>query len=911
VVLVCASCGRAIEPGDRFCDACGEAMTATAATPPEDVTAVRKTVTVLFCDLVGSTPFAESVDQESARTVMGEYHAMARAVVEAHGGTLSKFIGDGVMAVFGVPEVAEDDADRAVATGEALQLGFESIRVGVATRRGIELAMRVGINTGEVACGDGDADLVGDVPNTAARLESECPPGAVVVGESTWRLTRGTRRYEALGEVEVKGKRLGVPVFRLVFDADESDVVAHLEPPAPFIGRNDELSSLLGLLDVAVASGEARMATVIGSPGVGKTRLARALAAAVADVAEVFDIRCERSGTATFEPVIDLLRQISAFDDGDTAEQITAALGTLTAGAPDRARLIDLLGGFVGTAAPRSTEDAFFAVRRLLEIAAGRRPVVVVIDDIQWAEPLLLDLLEHLVEWIRTAPVLIVALARPELREIRPALTESGRRVALVIPLEGLDAAATEQLATELLGGSGLPAQLIATLPSSTGGNPLFVRELVRMLVDDGVVTRGDDRWLLAVDLDGVEVPPTIQSLLATRVERLPVDERRVLELASVIGPEFPLGALASLLPEMTGSQLSATIERLRRKEQVEPTGTYWGDEPIVRFHHVLIRDAAYRRLLKHARADLHLRVATWMQETTGGVVGEVDVTIAFHVEQAYRYRRQLDDLDEATVAVGRRAADLLQVAAERALERDDLAAAAGLSRRALDCLADDADSLAEVLVLACEASLSSGDVSNGRTLLERLSEVAQHDDRLRSWSECFDAQLAVLTDPTGLERAAQQAEAAATVFDGVGDAVGLAKAHIVHAGALARLGRVGACKVELDRALTAARTAGDRRRMTAVLSAAPVAALWGPSPVTRAGGRCLDVVRLSRITADSPAVEAHLDTLPGGAGGDAWPFRHIPLAARERPCDRRGDWPAARPAGDGAVLGHRRAARR
>ncbi len=865
--LACATCSRELNLDARFCDGCGTAVaesTTTTKAPTVvdsaagEVGAVRKTVTVLFCDLVGSTAFTERVDAESARDAMSRYHAMAKAVIEGHRGTVAKFIGDGVMALFGVPDVAEDDAERAVAAGEELQREFISIGEQIAGRYGVDVGLRVGVNTGEVVFDDGDADLVGDVLNTAARLEAECEPGAVLVGEDTWRLTRSHFAYEPLGDLSVKGKRAGVKSFQLVFGR-VTGVHDQPDTTTPFIGRDFELKALRALFDEAVSANEARMASVVGSPGVGKTRLARELGAAVSDEADVFDLHCERAGTATFAPIVDLLQHVACIDDGDTPEQITAALEALVSRVHDAARVVDLLGGFVGTAFPRSTEDAFFGIRRLLEILAGRRPLVVLIDDIQWAEPLLLDLLDHLAEWVRAAPILIVALARPELREIRPAMTESGRCVTLAISLEGLDAQATEQLATELLGGSGLPRALIDKLPSSTDGNPLFVRELVRMLVDDGVVTRNGERWELAVDLDAVEVPPTIQSLLATRVERLPIPERRVLELASVVGPEFPRGALAVLMTEADRVGLDATIERLRRKEQIEPTGAYWGNEPIIRFHHVLIRDAVYRRLLKGARADLHLRVGDWMEQTAAGLVGEFDVTIAFHFEQAYLYRRQLGDIDDVMVAAGRKAADLLGVAAERALERDDLAAAAaaGLSRRAIECLADEAAPLADLLILACEASLSSGDLANGRALVKRLSGTAHGDARLDAWATCFEAQLAVLTDPAGLQRAADEADSAAHALGPLGDSAGLAKARIVRAGALARLGRVGACETELDLALTAARDADDRRRITAVLSAAPVAALWGPSPVARAGGRCLDVVRLSRITADSPAVEA------------------------------------------------------
>ena len=862
----CSACDRELSPDARFCNGCGTSAAAGGAptqapvATPSDSDAVRKTVTVLFCDLVGSTAFAESVDTESAREAMGRYHAMAKSVIESNGGTVAKFIGDGVMALFGVPEVAEDDADRAVAAGAALQRGFEPVRDHIGTRYGVEVGLRVGINTGEVVIDDNDADLVGDVLNTAARLESACTPGQVLVGEETWRLTRSTVGYEPLVEVTAKGKRDGLATFQLVLADDGSGfAIGGFGQPdsTPFIGRDNELGRLRALFDETLAISQARLATVIGSPGVGKTRLARELGNATSGAADIVEIRCERAGTATFAPVVDLLQQVAGLDDGDTPERIVAALRDLVGGESDADRVVELLGGFVGTARPRSTEDAFFGVRRLVEMLGSRRPLVLVIDDIQWAEPLFLDLLEHLAEWSKAAPVLIVGLARPELREIRPALTETGRRVALVVSLDGLDAAATELLAAELLGGGALPAELTAKLPSSTDGNPLFVRELIRMLVDDGVLAQLENRWELAVDLDAVEVPPTIQSLLATRVERLPPVERRVLERASVIGPEFPLGALVELVPEIGRRDLEVVLERLRRKEQVEPTGTYWGDEPIVRFHHVLIRDAAYRRLLKGARAELHLRVGDWMDRTASGLVGEFEVATAYHFEQARLYRRQLGDDDAITTEAGKRAAGLLHVAATRALERDDLSAAAGLSRRAIECLAEDADSLSELLVLACESVLSAGDTTTGVALVKRLGGRAQGDARLAAWATCFTAQLAVMTDPTGLQQATEQTEEAAAQFETLGDRAGLAKARIVRAGALARLGQVGAAETELDLALTAARAANDRRRITTVLSSAPVAALWGPSPVARAGGRCLDVMRLSRITADSPAVVA------------------------------------------------------
>jgi len=814
-------------------------------------------VTVLFCDLVGSTAFAEAVDPESARDAMARYHQMASDTIERHGGSLAKFIGDGVMALFGVPEVAEDDAERAVAAGHDLQQGFAAIRDHIDSRYGAEVGLRVGINTGEVVIDDNDADLVGDVLNTAARLEGECTPGEVLVGEDTWRLTRSTHTFEVLGEVEVKGKRHGLATFQLVEVGETAAARSGtIDDATPFVGRAAELDRLTEVFDQAVAEGVAKLTTIIGAPGVGKTRLSRELGRALADRADVIELRCERAGSTTFAPIAELIRESAAIGDDHSPEHARAALAELVDGTTDAARVTELLASIVGAAPSRSTEDSFFGARRLVEILAARRPIVLVIDDIQWAEPLFLDLLEHLVRWV-AGPAMIVGLARPELREIRPTLAESGRQVSLVVSLEGLDAAATAELAARLLGTDSLPDELAARLPDSTDGNPLFVRELVRMLVDDRVITEVDGVWRLAIDADAVEVPPTIQSLLATRIERLPDDDRRVIELASVIGPEFPLGALVAIADGVSASDINRALDRMRRREQIEPTGSYWGDEPVYRFHHVLIRDAAYRRLLKGARADLHLRIGQWMHDTAGDAAGELGVTIAYHFEQTFQYRRQLGVDNEESMEAGQQAADLLRVAAEDALARDDLAAAGRLALRAVDCLDVAAPELPNLLILTCEALLSAGDVTRGGPALKLLDDRAVGDDRLTAWATCFRAEVVVLTDPSGLTDAAEAVDRAAERLADLDDNAGVAKARQVRAAALARLGRVGDCETELDEALTAARAADDRRRITAVLEAAPVAALWGPSPVPRAGGRCLDVMRLSRITADSPAVQA------------------------------------------------------
>ena len=658
-------------------------------------------MTVLFADLGGSTGFGERTDPEISRVVLAQYHALLQESIDGHRGNVAKFMGDGMMATFGIPEVAEDDARRAVEAGTDMQRRFEAFAADVLARYGETLTMRVGVNTGEVVIAAGDADLVGDALNVAARLEKACRPGHVLVGDETWRITRGDLAYEPLGEVTVAGRAGPVGTYEVIGTG-----AATTGPIAPFVGRVGETTRLRAAFDRARTDSAALLVTVLGSPGMGKTRLSRELASMLAanEEATTFEIRCDRSGDATFAPFADLVREaagIAEIEDGEDAAEVTRdRIGALLRDDTDRARVVEVIAGVLGVAPARSLEETFWSVRRVVESLAADRPLVVVIDDIQWAEPKLLDLLEHLAEWVQSAAVLLVCLARPELRELRPSLTEPGRRVADVLALDGLDASATAELAAGLLG-SALPTELVDRLPVSTDGNPLFVRELVRMLVDDAVIRRRDGgAWELAIDAEAIEVPPTIQSLLATRVERLPTEELRVLELASVVGAEFSVGALR----ELAGDDLAIppVLERLRRKELVEPTGSYWGDDPLHRFHHVLIRDAAYRRLLKTTRAQLHQRVGEWTDSIAADLVGELETAIAFHYEQAHRYRVELGTSDDKTDRLGQRAAELLSVAARRALDREDLTSAGALARRALAALPEaDVDDRAELLLIA------------------------------------------------------------------------------------------------------------------------------------------------------------------------------------------------------------------
>ncbi len=866
----CPACGSEAPPGMKFCGACGASLAAAPAVPaPATPTGARKVVTIVFADLAGSTALHERLDAESVRRFMDAYYQAMRSAVEAHGGTVTQLLGDGVKAVFGAPRVAEDDAIRAVRAAVAMQRAFAELaeaQAGAVGRTGL----RVAVNTGEVVASEA-AEIIGDPVNVAARLQEQARDGDVVIGEATRRLVSELVTLAPLGTFALKGRSESVAAYRVV----------SLDRPAgasatPFVGREAELRQILAVYDGAVTDRRARLAVVLGSPGLGKSRVLGEVARRLGDTATVLTAHCDAAGGATFAPIAEALRACLRIEEGASGDAVLEALDAVMQGGrrPTRSEPQASEGGplqrlgeeadgsriasgvaAVLAGAPASPEETFFAVRRFLGALARFQPVVLVIDDLQWAEPLLLDLAEHLVQWTTEVPLLVLVAARPELREARSSLAVPGGLVSEVVTLAGLDALAAMKLAANAIGAEALPAAVAGRVLATSEGNPLFIGELVRMLVQDGVLKREGDRWVAGEELAGLEMPPTIQALLAARIERLRPEERTVLERAAVVGRQFSRAAVKELLPREI-ADFDRLLESLRRSELVEPDPGWFLGEPALRFHHVLIRDAAYRRLLKNTRAELHERFANWV-ETRVGEAAAHDETLGWHLEQAHRHLRELGPLDAHGVALGERAARVLAEAGRRALARDDVPVAASLLGRALTALDAQDPARAELALDWCESLLAAGEVGEAAAAIDELGRFTEGSPRLAAWHTCFAGERAALTDPQALRATVDAVAAAAEVLASAGDAAGEAKAHFVHAIALSRLGRVGACEAALDRALAAARRGRDHRRSNAVLSGAPQAALWGPSPVTRASGRCLDVVRVLRITRGSSAVEA------------------------------------------------------
>src|SRR5215218_9979482 len=500
-MIVCPSCGEENPAKFRLCGYCGTPL--VAQLPAQEV---RKIVSIVFCDLKGSTSLGESIDTESMREVISRYFDEMRTVLERHGGTVEKFIGDAVMAVFGLPVLHEDDALRAVRAARGMQLALTSLNEDLEQRFGVRLANRIGVNTGEVVAGDAAAAqrlVTGDAVNVAARLEQAAGEFEVLIGELTYRLVRDHVEVESVEPLELKGKAERVPAYRLVDVVDRSPAAARGQ--TPLVGRDAEVAAIAAELERSLAERTCRLATVIGHAGVGKTR--------------VLQGRCLPYGDGiTFWPLIEAVRQAAGIDDRDAAADAREKLELLIG--VDAGDVYERVAAAIGLSdAHFPLQELFWGARKLFELLAESRPLVVVFEDIHWSEDAFLELVEQLLDSVENASVLIVCPARPDLLETRP---EWGvREDAIRVVLEPLGAAHSEQVIDNLLGQSGLADEVRARVIGAAEGNPLFVEQLVSMLIDDGFLRLVDDRWLPTTELPEGAVPPTIHALLAARLDAL------------------------------------------------------------------------------------------------------------------------------------------------------------------------------------------------------------------------------------------------------------------------------------------------------------------------------------------------------------------------------------------------------
>jgi class 3 adenylate cyclase/predicted ATPase len=690
-VNVCPNCAAENPAGFRFCGSCGAELAET-----QSAREVRKTVTILFCDVTGSTALGERLDSESLRRVMERYFNLARTVLERHGGTVEKFIGDAVMAVFGIPAVHEDDALRAARAAHELREELGGLNADLQSEFGTELQVRMGVNTGEVVTSEGGTLATGDAVNVAARLEQAAEPGDILIGDTTRQLAESALELERADPVDAKGKSEPLVAYRLLgVRADAPGFERRFD--APFVGRGGELEQLVQAYARAVRDSSCQLFTVLGPAGIGKSRLVLEFLDSQRE-ALVLRGRCLAYGDGiTYFPLVEILEQIATDPE----------LGRVIADDPDARGLVNTVSTAIGLADEEvvSREDTFRAVRRLVETFAGSRPLILIFDDVHWAEQTLLDLVDHIADWSREAPILLLCMARPEFLDFRPGWG-GGKMNAATILLEPLSEDEAETLIENLLVGSDLSDQARQRITASAEGNPLFVEQMLALLAQSGGDGNGD-----------VVVPPTIQALLATRLEQLPSGERIAAERASVIGKEFWRTALVEI-----GGEIAA-LPGLVRKELIRPyRSALFPVEDAFRFRHQLIRDAAYDGMPKELRADLHERFGRWLETNRS----EYEEIVGYHFEQAFRLKEQLGPVDGELRAVGERAGRLLGHAGYRAQERGDIPAAITLLTRANDLLPNGDRRRLEQSIQLGYALHDAGELERAKATFSRAVDEAE-----------------------------------------------------------------------------------------------------------------------------------------------------------------------------------------
>jgi class 3 adenylate cyclase/tetratricopeptide (TPR) repeat protein len=869
-VTVCPVCGEPNPARASFCLNCGSQLPAAgAASRP-----ARKTVTVVFTDLAGSAGLGQRLDPESLAMVMGRWFEHMRGLFERHGGRVQKFVGDAVVAVFGIPVVNEDDALRAVRAAAELDGGLVPLNDELERDWGVRLQVRTGVNTGEVVTGDpaiGDALVLGDAVNVAARLEQVAAAGEVLLGQSTWRLVRDAVEVDRVEPLHLKGKGAPVAAYRLR-QVDPAAPGHARRQDAPIVGREPELGLFAWVYERVAGTRTSHLLTVLGQAGVGKTRLVGEAVAGLPG-ATVLRGRCLSYGEGiTYWPVAEVVRQAAGIVDTDPPAEAIAKLRRLldddaTAPAPggspepedgERARVAARIAQLIGLeATPGPAEEAAWAVRRLLELLAERGPLVVVLDDLHWAEPGLLDLVEHVADYGRGAPILLVAMARPEFLEQRPGWA-GGKLNATTMLLEPLGDTEAARLLAALAGPVALPDGVAEPITRAAEGNPLFLEELLAALVEEGRLRRLDGRWV-AADLADLGIPPSIQALLTARLDRLEDAERAVLERAAVAGQVFEQSMVIELSPPSVRDQVPAQLQSLVRRELLRPTPSRLAGDQGFQFRHLLLRDATYDSIPKQARAELHELFAVWGERTAGPRLREIEEIVGYHLERAWRYRVELGIRDQRNQRLAVAAARRLGSAGRRALGRGDLPAASKLLERAVALLpAGDPGGL-ELLVELADVLVATGEFPQAEAILGQVAAAAADhgDDRLAAQARVgrLRMEVAVASD---LDSAALQAETRAAIgtFAEFEDQRGLAKAW----GLLAALGflrcRITEAEAAAGQAITHARLAGDDPAEAWARGLLAQSAFWGPVPAADGIRRCQELLgqadgnRRSELTA-------------------------------------------------------------
>jgi len=843
---ICATCGEESPERFRYCPTCGATL-ATAQIGRDS----RKTVTIVFANPKPHTESGAPLEPATFTDVMTRYFEVMKKALEAHGGTVEKFIGDAVMAVFGLPVRHEDDALRAVRAAADMQAALPALNADFGARYGVRLLNHIGVNTGEViATGDASSAqrlVTGDTVNTAARLEQAAGAAEIILGELTELLTRGTVEVEPIEPLTLKGKAEPVPAYRLL--RVSARPAERSSTATPFVGREAEMSRLHDALAGAATGPRARLTVVLGDAGVGKSRLTKEFAAGAADGATVVRGRCLPYGDGiTFWPIAEIVRAAAGIADDDPPAVARERIGRLVAdrGVDDAEAIVDRVAAAIGlSAGDFQIAELFWASRRLLELLAADRPLVAIIDDVHNAAPTFLDLVDHVIEASTGAAILILCSGRFELLQAHADWAEahSEERIALT-PLSATD---SDAIIDQLL--EGLDERVRTRIATAAEGNPLYVEQMVSMLVETGAIRRDGDRWLPTAPDADIAVPPSVQALVAARLDALGPSERATVEPASVIGLSFPVDALGELVPTDINERLPVCLDGLEAKQFVRPADA----EHTYRFGHGVIRDTTYGSMLKRIRVALHEQFVTWAERVNRerGRETEFEEILGYHLEQSYRYRLELGPLDDEGRTVGRRAAEKLGSAGKRALGRTDMPTAADLLGRAARLLPEDDPPRIDLLTELAEAQEALSDFDGVAGSVAAALEAAGRlgDARLGARAELRRLALGVyapeLAGPEiDLEAGVQ---AAIETFTAARDEAGLARAWRVRAMIRSKAGQYDDVAAAAEQIIEHATRAGEQRLVARGVSVYADQAVLSSRPIAEISGRIESYLELVR----------------------------------------------------------------
>ena len=847
VMATCPTCGSGVSPPVNFCPNCGTAL--RIRSPEEEF----KLVTVVFCDVVGSTGLGRQLGVLLTQRIMDRYGETVRRVLGGAGGSVGKRHGDGFMAAFGIPELHEDDALRAVRAADELRAALGELAEEVRRDHGPDLRIRIGINTGNVLVHDAgtvEEEVAGDAVNLAKRFEEAAGADEILLGEETYRLVDGAVRAERVSSLTVDGVPEPQDVWRLLEVLRDRPARAQ-RLVAPMVGRELEGDLLQRMFERVVAEQSCHLVNVLGSAGIGKSRLVDEFVGGLGERATVLRAHCSAMGdSVTVWPLVEIVRQAAGISPDDPPDAAQARLARLVSGEARGEVVVDRVAQMLGFGHEAGmSEDTFWALQRLLEILARRRPLVVVIDDLQSADEILLDAIERLTDYARETPIMLVCIARPDELFPRRGHWPGGRLNAFSFLLSPLGEREGHELVGHLLGGRVDPA-VQAHIGEWAQGQPLIVEELVANLLDEGRLESDSGRWVLrSADGPGARdgakgkrpVPTSIQALLLARLERLDPRWRALVESAAVVGEQFHAGDVQGLSPASTREEVEAGLAELVRLDLIRhdhspasvplPPGS--GDG--YRFRHTMIQTVAYQRMPDDRRSMLHERYADWLERQTEDRRSQFDELVGHHFYEAHRYASRLEPGGQRTLELARRAGERYAAAGQRAAVRGDTGLVrAWLGRAARLLPADHPDRLQALPPLA-DALQVSGRLDEAARAYQELtrSATAVGDEGLAMHATVGRLHVTALHDPEQfLREGRDQVELAIPVFERQQDPLGLAKCSYLLAYLDWTRGKLKLAGTAAERALGYAREADDPFWKATVLGLQSLILYWGPTPL-------------------------------------------------------------------------------